>query len=187
MKLRMNNQLLALAISCMVAMSACAPSLKVSTDFDHAADFAAYKTFGVFNLKSIGSVSELNAGRIVNAINMEMEAKGYKPVASNPDLMINAVTILKEKQQVSSTTNYYGYGGMYRPYGYWGAPMTGYTSVNTYTYKDGSLVIDIVDAKTNKMIWQGTGNSTIDKAPKNPDELIKSAVHKIMEEYPKAK
>jgi len=187
MKLKNKTLLLSAVILFVVSMSGCAPSLKVSSDFDRSADFSGYKTFGVFNLKSIGSVSELNAGRIVNAINMQMEAKGYRPVASNPDLMINAVTILKEKQQVSSTTNYYGYGGMYRPYGYWGAPMTGYTSVNTYTYKDGSLVIDVVDAKTNKMIWQGTGNSTIDKAPKNPDELIQSAVKKIMEDYPKAK
>jgi hypothetical protein len=163
----------------------CAPSLKVSTDFDKNAVFSNYKTFSVYNLKTTGSVSQLNADRIVNAIKAELSAKGFQETGSNADLIINAVTILKDKQSVSSTTNYYGYGGMYRPYSYWGGGMgTGTTSVSTYNYKDGSMIIDVVDNKTQKMIWQGTGNAEIDKAPKDPDAAIKAAVTKILANFP---
>ncbi len=166
----------------------CSPSLKVSSDYDKAVNFTGYKTFSVYHLKTTGSVSQLNADRIVNAINADMTSKGFTATENNPDLMINAVTILKDKQQVTATTNYYGYGGMYRPYGYWGTGMVGSnTSVNTYTYKDGTLQIDIVDSKTQKMIWQGTGNAEIDKAPKDPDAMITNAVAKILANFPPGK
>lgn len=183
MKNTINKFYLGLAIV-LFAVS-CAPSLKVSTDFDKNAVFSNYKTFSVYNLKTTGSVSQLNADRIVNAIKAELSAKGFQETGSNADLIINAVTILKDKQSVSSTTNYYGYGGMYRPYSYWGGGMgTGTTSVSTYNYKDGSMIIDVVDNKTQKMIWQGTGNAEIDKAPKDPDAAIKAAVTKILANFP---
>jgi len=139
----------------------------------------------VTDFKTSGSVSQLNAERIISAIKAEMVRKGFKETGSNPDLLVNAMTILKDKQEVTATTNYYGYGGAYRPYGYYGgAGSSGYTTYNTYEYKDGSLIIDIVDAKTNKMIWEGIGNKDIDHAPKNPEEAIRKAVTSIMAGFP---
>lgn len=186
MKNNLSKTILGLFIILFAA--SCGPSLKVTTDYDRNAVFSNYKSFSVYNLKTTGSVSQINADRIVNAIKAEMTAKGLQEAGSNADLIINAVTVLKDKQSVSSTTNYYGYGGMYRPYGYWGGGMaTGNTTVSTYNYKDGSLIIDVVDNKTQKMIWQGTGNAEIDKAPKDPDAAIKNAVTKILESYPAKK
>lgn len=175
----------ALAMAVFLFAASCGPTLKVSTDYDKNAVFSNYKTFSVYNLKTTGSVSQLNADRIVNAIKAELTSKGFQEAGSNADLIINAVTVLKDKQSVSSSTNYYGYGGIYRPYSYWGGGMgVGSTTVSTYNYKDGSLVIDIVDNKTQKMVWQGTGNSEIDKAPKDPDAAIKAAVTKILANFP---
>ncbi|HRI21320.1 MAG TPA: DUF4136 domain-containing protein [Panacibacter sp.] len=165
--------------------ASCGTSVKVTSDYDKAASFTAYKSFSVYNLKTTGSVSQINADRIANAIKADMIKKGFVENNSNPDLMINAVTVLKDKQQVTSTTNYYGYGGLYRPYGYWGGGIaSGYTSVNTYDYKNGTLQVDIVDAKTQKMVWQGTGDADIDKTPKDPDAFITGAVTKIMADFP---
>jgi stage V sporulation protein SpoVS len=163
----------------------CGTTVKVSNDYDKAVDFSGYKTFGVYDVKAKNQVSSLNADRITNSIKAEMIAKGFTESAT-PDLMVNPVTIMKDKVSVSSNTNYYGYGGMYRPYGYWGGGMgvSGSTTYNTYNYKDGSLIIDIVDAKTQKMVWQGTGNAEIDKAPKDPDKFISDAVKKILAPFP---
>jgi hypothetical protein len=60
----------------------------------------------------------------------------------------------------------------------------GSTTFNTYDYVDGSLVIDIVSAKTQKLVWQGIGNSQIDSKPDNPEEFIAGAIKKIMEGFP---
>ncbi len=168
-----------------VLFIACGSSLKVSSDYDKSVNFSSYKTFNFYNLKTTGSVSQLNADRIANAIKAELIRKGLKETTQNPDLMVNAVTILKDKQEVTATTNYYGYGSVYRPYSYYGGVRaSGYTTVNTYNYKDGSLIIDIVDAKTNKVVWEGIGNKDIDKAPKNPEEAINNAVTSIMAGFP---
>lgn len=164
----------------------CGPTVKVTTDYDHSVNFSQYKTFAVYDLKALeGQMSQLNADRVTNAIRVEMINKGFKEVTSNPDLKVNAVTILKDKQQVTSNTDYYGYGGLYRPYGYWGGGMaSGSTTYNTYDYVDGSLIIDIVSSKTQKLIWQGIGNTALDKRPDNPVEFINSSVKKILAGFP---
>ena len=165
----------------------CAPTVKVTTDYDHSANFSEYKTFAVYDLKAQqGQVNQLNVDRVAKAIRSEMLAKGFTE-SSNPDLKVNAVSILKNKTQVTADTNFYGYGGMYRPYGYWGGGAMmggGSTTFNTYDYVDGSLVIDIVSAKTDKLVWQGIGNAEIDTRPDNPEQFINDAIKKILAGFP---
>lgn len=166
-------------------ISSCGPTLKVNTDYDRSVNFSDYKTFSMYNLKSNGSVSQLNEDRIAKYIRAEMSKRGFTEDKKNPDLMVNALTVLKNKKGISaSTTNYYGFGGVYRPYGYWAAPVGGYTSVSTYDYKDGSLVIDMIDSRTQKMIWTGSGSAEIYKQPKNPEEVISEVINKIMTGFP---
>ncbi|MFC0777874.1 DUF4136 domain-containing protein [Flavobacterium sp. HJSW_4] len=165
----------------------CSPTVKVTTDYDHSANFSEYKTFAVYDLKAQqGQVNQLNVDRVAKAIRNEMLAKGFTE-SSNPDLKVNAVSILKNKTQVTADTNFYGYGGMYRPYGYWGGGAMmggGSTTFNTYDYVDGSLVIDIVSTKTDKLIWQGIGNAEIDSRPDNPEQFINDAITKILAGFP---
>ncbi len=165
----------------------CSPTVKVTNDYDHAINFSEYKTFAVYDLKAQqGQVNQLNVDRVAKAIRNEMLAKGFTE-SSNPDLKVNAVSILKNKTSVSANTDFYGYGGMYRPYGYWGggAMMGGAnTTFNTYDYVDGSLIIDIVSTKTDKLVWQGIGNAEIDSKPDNPEQFINDAIKKILAGFP---
>lgn len=163
-----------------ILIVSCEPSLKVVSDYDRNIDFAAYKTFSVYNLKTTANVNQLNAERICNFISSEMTRKGYRETNGNPDLLVNAVSVVKDKKYVSANTNS-GYGGLYRPYGYWGA---GNTVFSVTDYKDGSLMIDVVDAKSNRLVWQGTGNAEITRQPKNPDEAISNTVTKILASFP---
>ncbi|AWK03781.1 DUF4136 domain-containing protein [Flavobacterium crocinum] len=165
----------------------CSPTVKVTTDYDHSANFGEYRTFAVYDLKAQqGQVNQLNVDRVTKAIRNEMLAKGFTE-SDNPDLKVNAVSILKNKTSMTANTDFYGYGGMYRPYGYWGggAMMGGAnTTFNTYDYVDGSLVIDIVSTKTQKLVWQGIGNAEIDSKPDNPEEFINTSIKKILEGFP---
>ena len=164
-----------------IFMISCKPTLKISADYDRSVNFSAYKTFGMFSLASNKNVNQLNEDRIWNSIRIEMIKKGYAESNNNPDLLVNAVTVVKNKNYLSATTGY-GYGVFYRPYGYWGAP--GHTTVQSYEYKSGSLVIDVVDAKTNKLVWEGTGNAEFENKPKNPEKAIRAAVNKILGAFP---
>jgi len=172
------------------AMFSCKPSLKVSSDYDRSANFSAYRTFSLYYLISNKNVSELNETRIWNSIRTEMLRRGYKENDQNPDIVVNAVSVVKNKKYVSATTTAYGYGGAYRPYGFWagGAGMaTGTTTFQKNNYKEGSLVIDVIDFKTNRLVWQGTGSAEFERFPKDPDEVITNAVTKILAEFPQGR
>ena len=169
----------------LVLLSACSSPLKVTNDFDKSVDFTQYKTFAMYPLQDkSGAVSQLNQNRITAAVKQQMIAKGFTENDANPDVLVNVVTYLKEKQQVTANTNYYGYGGYYRPYAWGGGMASGTTTYSTYEYHDGTLMIDVVDAAKKQLVWQGVGNKEIDKPNKNPDEKINNAVAKIMAGFP---
>jgi len=163
----------------------CGPSLKVNTDYDKDVNFSQYKTFAIDKNDTINeAISAFNRERVLNAIRDEMTKKGFQENTSNPDLFVFTAAIFKDKVSVTSNTNYYGYGGMYHPY-YWGGGMaTSNTSYNVRQYKDGSLIIDVVDSKTQKLVWEGVGNKEIDGPIKNPETSIPKAVASIMTGFP---
>jgi hypothetical protein len=168
-----------------ILIAACGSSLQVTSDYDKSANFTQYKTFSLYKGERMDAISELNSRRITEAIRNEMVQKGFQETDTNPDLLVNPVAILKDRTSVSANTNYYGYGGVYRPY-YWGTGVgvSSSTSYDVYHYKEGSLIIDVVEASSKKLIWQGVGNKEIDAKAKDPDAKIRAAVTSIMKSFP---
>jgi hypothetical protein len=166
-----------------LVMFSCKPTLHVSTDYDRSLDFSKYKTFGMYYLVSSKNVSQLNEERIWNSIRSELSKKGYVENNTNPDLVVNAVSVLKDKKYLSVSSTSYGYG-IARPY--WGGAgmSSGSGTVQAYDFKNGSLKIEVVDTKTNRLIWEGTVSADIEKQPKNPGEAIQQTVTKIMTGFP---
>jgi hypothetical protein len=165
-----------------ILMFSCKPTLKVSTDYDRTVNFSQYRTFSLYYLVTNRNVSELNEGRIWNSLRAEMIKKGYQENDKNPDMVVNAISVVKNRKTVSANSNVYGYGGPYRPYRSWGG--SGTTTFQSSNYKEGTLLIEVVDAQTNRLVWQGTGNAEFEKQPKNPDLAISNAVNKILSSFP---
>jgi len=179
-KFNSRNGLIIIAICFSMACN----TLKVTSDYDKSTNFSQYKTFTIDRVtEKDQSISQLNRDRIINAVRAEMTKKGFTE-SDNGDLLIHIVTVLQDKKSVSANTNYYGYGGAYRPYGWAGGGGSSYTTYNVDTYKDGSLIIDIIDAKTKQLEWEGIGNKEIDKPIDDPDTKIPAAVEMIMKSFP---
>lgn len=177
-------KILLMALPALLILS-CKPTLKVSSDYDRSVNFSTYKTFSLYYLITNKNVSELNENRIWNSVRSEMIKKGFLENDQHPDIVVNAVSVVKNKKYVSATTT--GYGGAYRPYGDWAGGVgtaTANTRFQTNNYKEGSLVIDVVDVKTKRLIWQGTGSAQFEKNPKNPDEVVSNVVSKILSDFP---
>ena len=128
-------------------------SVRVNSDYDKNASFDSYKTYA-YQKNGIDKVeiSDLDKKRILRSIDEAMAAKGFTK-SENPDVLINFFT--KEREQVD-VTQYsagwgYGWGWGWNPW-IWG----GRTSVNQYT--EGTLTIDVTDAKKKELIWQGQGS-----------------------------
>jgi hypothetical protein len=45
-------------------------------------------------------------------------------------------------------------------------------------------LIDIIDAKSDRLVWQGTANAEITKQPKDPDQAIGNTVTRILADFP---
>jgi hypothetical protein len=86
-------------------------------------------------------------------------------------------TIHDQKEVVG---NNYGFGPGWG-WGYWGPSQVTY---NTYVTKQGTLVVELADAKDKQILWRGSATDTIsDNSNKNISNLDKAVV-KLFKNYP---
>ena len=168
-------------IVCLMALTiSCSPIYSVKYDYDTKTDFASLRTYDWLPIPAKADIDRLNVERIKNAVNSQMAAKDLRKAPDNPDFLIASHVGKKEKVRIAD----WGYG--YGPYGrYWGG-YGGPRGVDVYKYEEGSLILDFVDAKSNKLIWRGSAKAQTNtaKTPEKRQELIDEAVHKILEKFP---
>jgi hypothetical protein len=158
-------------------LSSCS-SVYVNTDYDKKANFASYKTYA-YSKSSIDKleISDLDKKRILYAIDDVMPAKGFSK-SETPDVLINLFT--KERERVNVYNNMgWGYG-----YGWGWGPSWGMGYTRTTTTPEGTLYIDIIDAKTKELVWQGIGTGYLTTNSDKKDERFQEFVTKILEKYP---
>lgn len=162
-------------------LSSCS-SVRVYSDFDSRAEFSQYKTYA-FHKKGIDRVqiSELDKKRILHAIDNELSKKGMSK-SENPDLLINFFTKEREQLDVNQFNMGWGYG-----WGWGWSPFLwgGNTYVSSST--QGTLYIDLIDAKKKELIWQGEGVGTITENRREKENQINEFVAKILAQFPPAK
>lgn len=144
-------------------------SISIRTDYDQEANFTKYHTFKWIPNpeKRIGRVKQntLLDKRIRRAVEHEMEAKGYRFVqGGKTDALIVCHIGVRNKVDIDR-------------YGYWGR------RVRVQRYKEGSIVLDIVDAGAKELIWRGVAQGTVHYLEGDP-ERVNEAVFKILEGYP---
>jgi len=103
--------------------------------------------------------------RIKSAVNSALAAKGWTEVPSGGDVEVFAIETTQNQQTLD--TFYNGFGGG-RRWGFGGGFGDATTTVETY--KVGTLVVDLFDAKTEKVIWRSSSSDTLsDKADKTQE------------------
>ncbi len=163
-------------------------SVKVLSDYDREADFTTYKSYAFYKTGiDQAQISDLDKKRILRAIEYEMGARGFIK-SKSPDILVSIFT--REREQVDVYNYPYGWGwgwgwgywGYYSPY-YWGPAYYG-PAVSTST--EGSLYIDLIDAKSKQLVWQGKGSGTLNKSKKieKKEQQIRLFVSEILQQYP---
>ena len=168
-----------LSVLFLVATFFSCSSVRVNADYDKKANFENYKSYAY--LKSgvdKAEISDLDKKRILYAIDEVMATKGFTK-SENPDVLISIFT--KERERVDVYNNVgFGWGWGWNPW--WGM---GYSNVSTSP--EGILFIDIIDANTKELVWQGEGSGYLTKNSEKKEERIKEFVSKILEQYPPQK
>jgi len=169
------------------ALAAC-ETVTVTTDYDHSAPFGKYKTYALAPAKHGQALSPASEAALRDALRTELAARGITEATSGkPDLAIVRHVFLSDKISVQQYTDWgYGHAGAW-PYGYgsygmWaGAPRT-YTDVSNYT--EGTLILDVVDTRTKKLVFRGIGTAVVG-GPESNAGKIQDAVKKMVAALPK--
>ncbi|GAB3999379.1 DUF4136 domain-containing protein [Spirosoma daeguense] len=172
----------------------CSP--RVAVDKSSKADFNKYKTFTWMD-------SDVKAGQnpvyynqlatesVENTMSSVLQEKGLKEDKSKPDLLVGYHFFVENKTRTVSTPSssiygpYLGWGRWgYRGWGpsWWGWSAPQYREEN---YKAGTLVVDMVDAKTRKLVWRGS----VENALANPSRItaqLSREAERIVEKFPES-
>lgn len=169
-------------LAAVLFLSACS-NVAVTTDFDHLAPFSQYRTYTLVPDNEQIKLSPSSEAALRETLRANLARHGISETSENADLHVVRHISTKEKLAIHQSSDW-GYAGM--PYGYgrysmWvGAPRT-YTDVSQYT--EGTLILDFVDAKTQKLVFRGVGTGTVSD-PETNAERIKEAVEKIVKDFP---
>jgi hypothetical protein len=162
----------------------CSPGIHVYNDFDPDYNLWSYKTFDWGQKIDIETgrdplhYNELNDKRIKSAVRSQLSSRGFSLADANPDLVLHYHIIVKDKSVLATEPYGYNYSS------YWTRMET-----NIYSYREGTLILDLMDSKTSNLIWRGWAVSPLN-GPYKPEEienLINTAVAKIFTKFPKPK
>lgn len=184
------------ALILMVFITSCGPS--VTTTKKANVDLNDYNSFAWLpSKKQIDNENyntDLVYSTIVNEVNQELNAEGYRIDKRNPDLLVK-VNVMFDRESstvtepVYATYDYvypYTYvDPFYEPYyytSYANIPRVIGYDVDQVQYTEGTFVIDIIDAKTNNIVWRGWTNDRIQ--PSDLKNEINNYVQEIFEEFP---
>jgi hypothetical protein len=163
---------IATSVGLMLLLACVSFAQEVKTDYDHNANFSQYKTY---SWEKVQTKDPLMVDRIKSAVNSALAAKGMTEVPSGGDVEVSAVEVTKNQE--TQNTLYDGFGG--RRFGGFG-----YATTTTDTYKVGTLIVNLFDAKAEKLIWRGASSGTLsNNADKNTKNLDKG-VTKMFRHFP---
>ena len=178
----MNRTLPAIAI--MLIVWACSPKFKVSSDVTQPGKFKNYRTFMFFNPEKMPasnlSFGEENKSFIFDAIANEMKERGFRST-QNADIIIKVQGGTKSTTEVRNDQNsgyydpYYGYGNRY------GRNFD--NQQQDISKKETTIIIDMLDANTNQLVWQGVGVGVLGKRKEDVVLKIREAVVSIFETF----
>ncbi len=193
----------AVTLVLLVALAGCS-RITVQSDYDPAAPFASYRSFAWRSLPDTITkrTAETTANemlvnsprlndRITSSIEQELESRGiHQTVGDSADLHVAYFLSVSRKSEVSQWYSNAGqpYDGWHpgnEGYGYdqWKeGPETSVTNTNYSQSLQGTLIIDLVDARTNTMVWRGMGSRTIDSD--QPGKNAPEGIKKIMKSFP---
>lgn len=178
MRLRLR---LALALLPLLLLTACF-SEQVHSKLDPNADLAGLRTYAWLHKKATAPQdarfdNDVVSARVRRSGNAVLAEKGYTLATSDdPDFLVAFRITTSDIAGDNQIPDYFGYfpiawGGI----GFYASEV-----------QEGTMVIDVVDAKSKNMIWRGVGERQVDPdiGPQRRLDRIESGVAKILEQFP---
>jgi hypothetical protein len=164
---------LALALSPVLAMD-------IKTDHDPNYDFSRIHTFYAKIGTSWGNpISEKN---VLTTVENYIVGLGWAKAADEASADAEAIIHGSSQQKQDLQTFYSGYSGW--GYGGWGGMGMGTATTTTYNYTEGTLLIDIFDAKAKELIYRGSATDQLSGKQEKNQQKLNKALNKLFYDFP---
>lgn len=193
--MKKNWTLWSLSLGIVFLLASCAPSAHIEKDDN--TDFSRYKSFAWIDRdgkSKIGSANDLAERKIRQAVNKELEkTAGWRETTRNPDVLLS-YDVLVEKSVKSVNDPVYSRPftrTFYSPYSrrfinvYYPSQFMGYDNYDVPT-REGTVTISMIDADTDKTVWQGWSTAEVDSRKMTSKE-IENSVKVIFRKFDVAK
>lgn len=172
-------------------------SVKVFTDADDTMATAGYKKYAwIPEDNDVVSTPKYNTRLILQHVqetaDRELEKKGYAIEDKNPDFLIHHHLVVEGKSVVINEPEY-----QYRPsiivqgvrsrYFVYDRPYLVRNNRRRVSYKEGTLVIDIIDRQKNLLVWRGWIEETLDQSAVDLPNTVVKNVQEILAKFPAKK
>ena len=194
------KQRLHLLLAIVVASSVigCATSPSVFTDYDSSQSFSAYESFTWISdepmiVSGDRGPNPLVATRLQDSIVSTLQQKGYQLVdtVDEADFVVAFTVGARDRIEIRERTVVDYYGPHWRwGYDYFGvAYPSGFprTEVTSRQYAEGSLAIDIFDARRKSPVWHGSASKRLSRSElqgQSTGDNIRAAVEVILAGFP---
>jgi hypothetical protein len=165
----------------MILFASTASAQQVKTDYDRSANFGQYKTF---SWEQVKTKDALDVDRVKSAVNAALAAKGWSQVDSGGDVSIIALETTQNQQSLNTFYDGFGGGWGWRRFGGRGFGGVGEATTTTETYKVGTLVVDLYDAKTKQLLWRGSSSDTLSNNSNKNIKNLDKGVQKMFKKFP---
>jgi hypothetical protein len=175
---------LVLAAAAAAATGYAASSITVDSKADPEADFSRYKTYSWTEMKEVRS--EAVRKRIVSAVDAQLKRKGFVRKDDGADLKLVVHPSLSKEYPTHSYDPGWEYG-----WGTWAPPFgdIGTGSSLGESIPIGTVMVDLVDVSTKKLVWRGAARSPLDSeaSAEQKQELVDEAMEKLFKKFPPKK
>jgi len=173
------------------ALAGCAIAPRVYSSQKPQVDFTSYATYGYvtdLGTEEPGTPTSLLTQYLIAAVNREMQAAGYRYVEDGGDLLVNFYVETQERMESRlrgpQPTSYVGVGYyIYRRGLYAGWRVYPDTEVEMYT--EGTLNIDVADARQRELVWEGIAIGRVtEEVLRDVQGAVDDVVPRMFETFP---
>jgi hypothetical protein len=162
-------------------LTACS-TVRVSVDYDPEEDFTTYSSYAWLpqTPEATGhprADSPMVQRRLRSGVDRALANKGFREVSSDPDFWVTFHMSVAQKLDVSTS---------YTPYRRYGYTMS-IPETEVREYEEGTVIIDIVDARERELVWRGIGRGRLRRAapePEKQEEIANEVAAEILSAFP---
>lgn len=173
-----------------LVLSACAPSIRVATDYNPSANFSTLRDYAWLSQdkKPVGDPrvdNSLMNQRIEKSVEAQLAKQGFQRANDDKSVDFYVAYHVFSNDKLDVTTTSYGYFGYY-PCWYCSGVMGANHDTVVRQYKEGEFIIDFIDPATHSLLWRGSAERRLvtNATPQERETYIREVVEAILLAFP---